>query len=57
MARGKSILTQWVDSVARCVERAGQTEVTLNDIIHRVTEEVKSVEDIHKESRSDGWKG
>lgn len=38
VARGKSILTQWVDNVARCVERAGQAGVTLTDIIHRPTQ-------------------
>lgn len=42
VARGKSILTQWVDNVARCVERAGQTGVTLTDIIHRMTLKRKS---------------
>lgn len=38
VARGKCILTQWVDNMARCVERAGQAEVTLIDIIHTRTE-------------------
>lgn len=38
VARGKCILTQWVDDMARFVEKAGQTEGTVIDIIHRRTE-------------------
>lgn len=39
VARGRSILTQWGDNVAKCVERVGQTRAALTDIIH--TEEEK----------------
>lgn len=44
LARGKSILTQREDNVLRCVERAGQTGVTLTDIIHRVTQKERGGE-------------